>query len=212
MRGGADQPLHAYTWRNGTVLLVIGGSLLVLAIAFTIWAEIEVTNLSWIDHVFLLLLVVGTFVVAYWGAQLRTKAIVQRTAAEEQAQLHIWGLENMDAERATRARHELAHEMAMAIQQEVHSANQRQHLRWSKIVSQVDNIYKAIILVQVELRNNPAGEDILRNLQELHGLVRTFDEDVEPDPEAMTKIFERIMLARMAKEHGVSVNDLSARH
>src|SRR5690606_29784924 len=107
-----------------------------------------------------------------WGFDRQRWADSYRTSMELQEQSHHHTLEITDATKATVSKADmeyqlkrLAEEMKLELRRldDKVSYEQRRekHLRWTTLTKMISELVSSILLVQVELRENPAFEDIL---------------------------------------------------
>ena len=176
----------------------VQASEIALMLGFSTWFA------GWFNHS-LYVQAVG-FLIAAGGGAVLVQSIRRRLRYEELTSFSNAENEAMRQHEIQKLAMQMTHEITLEMAKEQHAENQRQHLRWSQIVRQVENLHRSIMLAQEQLRNNPSGQDIINDLMELQRLMRTFDESApEPDSEATMKTFERMMMARMAKQYGVKL-------
>jgi hypothetical protein len=210
---------YDYLWRYGAISMSVAGLLFCLGIFGIALGVKHHLNITIFGSAGLMFIAIVMFVD---GIKSNERSAFLRSEEDRIAEEHRWQLELLDAQKTERGRTDYEHELAALAQQMAHEINQRvyqeerderrtMHLQWSQLVRQIEALRNTIVLAQVELRNSPAAEDILAQLKDLYDYAQTIDpdsKDIKPDSEAMTKMFEKIMLRRMGKQYGVNTDDI----
>ncbi len=214
-----ETPAKDYTqiWRVGVFMISLGAMSVALGAILAGVASTYHNNTENIVESVGLIVFGVIFVIA--GANYTNKASALRSNEERIAEMHQRQLEIIDAQKAARSRkdaaHELevlskqlAHELTMEVEREVRRSNQRDHDKWAMLVRRVDSTMQGLILAKTELRDNPLGEEIVKQFKTIYDLTKEIDKDQKIDPIDFGDRLEQVLLMDFAKRRGINVDKI----